>query len=73
MWPTCKYRFPMPTMIQLRHVPDALVWLLGTPGAVRLARRLVGPGRSVHAPLLTADGKLGRSHGHDARVEVFEP
>lgn len=124
----------------------ALVWLPGAPGAARLSRRLVGPGRSLHgphlidlevaqvlrryvaarelpvvragqaledfrqipitryphaillpctwqlrasvtaydaacvalaeavgAPLITADGKLGRSQGHDARIEVREP
>lgn len=123
----------------------ALAWLLGAPGAARLARRIVGSGRSVHAPhlidlevaqvlrryvasreipalragqaledfrripitryphavllpriwqlrgsltaydaayvalaeaieapLVTADGKLGRSDGHAARIEVFE-
>ncbi len=28
---------------------------------------------AIDAPLVTADGKLGRSHGHDAEIEVFEP
>ncbi len=120
--------------------------MLGAPGAAQLARRIVGPGRSLHAPhlidlevaqvlrryvasqeipavragqalddfrripitryphavllpriwqlrerltaydaayvalaeaidapLLTADARLGRSHGHDARIEVAGP
>jgi predicted nucleic acid-binding protein len=26
---------------------------------------------AIEAPLVTADGTLGRSHGHAARIEVF--
>ncbi len=28
---------------------------------------------AIDAPLITADGKLGRSHGHEAEIEVIEP
>jgi predicted nucleic acid-binding protein len=28
---------------------------------------------ALDAPLVTTDGKLARSHGHDASIELFEP
>jgi predicted nucleic acid-binding protein len=37
------------------------------------AAACVALAEAMEAPLRTADGRLGRSRGHDARIEVFEP